>query len=247
MPNSFFDKLNTLVRAHVNNIVDPIDENTSRSRRKALARQDIRRGLQDDVKTRRKRIEDALAYQDQLQAQVSKLYKEIQDYDAQADQAVSEGREEAARYAIRRMQQAQRQLEMTEADLREHQYLTQDLISQVNTMEGVIEQAQPEEASRQPANTEDDESVDNIGAQIVQQLDDTRQRLGDLISSYTRTVTNDFGDPEAAAREAAEARAKEEPNESRPVTHTVDSRKVDDDLSARLARLSKPPKDGEDS
>lgn len=246
MPNSFFDKLNTLVRAHVNNIVDPIDENTSRSRRKALARQDIRRGLQDDVKTLRQRIDDALAYQDQLQARVNTLYKEVRDYDAQADQAVNEGREEAARYAIRRMQQAQRELEMTEADLREHQYLTQDLISQVNTMEGVIEQAKPEEATKQEE-PESGESADTIGSQIVQQLDDTRQRLSELISSYTRTVTNDFGDPEAAAREAAEARAKEEPAEPRSVTHTVDSRKVDDDLSARLARLSKPPKDGEEA
>ncbi len=246
MPNNFFDKLNTLVRAHVNNIVDPIDENTSRSRRKALARQDIRRGLQDDVKTLRQRIEDALAYQNELQARVDKLYTEIRDYDAQADQAVAEGREEAARYAIRRMQQAQRELEMTEADLREHQYLTQDLISQVNTMEGVIQEAQTNEAEgKAQPDEEGGESADTIGSQIVQQLDDTRQRLSELISSYTRTVTNDFGDPEAAAREARERREQEAPE--RPVTHTVDSRKVDDDLSARLARLSKPPKDGEES
>jgi phage shock protein A len=248
MPNNFFDKLNTLVRAHVNNIVDPIDENTSRSRRKALARQDIRRGLQDDVKTLRQRIEDALAYQEQLQGRVDKLYEEIRDYDAQADQAVSEGREEAARYAIRRMQQSQRELEMTEADLREHQLLTQDLISQVNTMEGVIEQAQPEKSESGAQAGESDESADTIGAQIVQQLDDTRQRLSELISGYTRTVTNDFGDPETAAREAQDRREGEAPPaQERPVSHPVDSRKVDDDLSSRLARLSKPPKDGEES
>ena len=42
MPNNFFDKLNHLVKAHLNDIISPIDEQISKSRKKALARQDIR-------------------------------------------------------------------------------------------------------------------------------------------------------------------------------------------------------------
>lgn len=232
MPNSFFDKLNTLVKAHVNSVINPVDERSSRSRRKALSRQDIRRGLQGDVDTLRKRINEALEYQDGLQKRVDQLYAEIREWDQKADQAVQEGRENDARFAVRRMQQAQRDLEMTEADLREHEYITQDLISQVNMLDGVIQEAPQETRAPQGDAEREDEDVDSIGEQIVQQLDSTRQKLSDLVNRYTR----------AAEEYTPEKRPEADDAPAQPTTHPVDDRKVDDDLSARLARLSKPEK-----
>lgn len=263
---SFFDKLNTLVQSQINSIIDPVDEKTSRSRRKALARHDIRNGLENNVAELRKRINEALAYQDQMQAKIDKLYRESAEWDRKADEAVRAGREHEARIAIGRVQQAQREIEMMEADLREHQYVTQELISQVNTLDGVISESRsiPDD-ERAPADDREASDMDRIGQQIVQTLDDTRQRLSDLVSSYTTQMTGQqpASRPYPKPQETDEPYRPERkrqvpiveadddidnpatPTRPQPRNHPVDSQKVDDDLSARLARLSKPEKDDE--
>lgn len=230
MPDSFFGKLNTLVKAHINNVLDPIDEKSSKSRKKALSRQDIRGGLQGDVKLLRQRIDEALQYEGELQAKVDKLYKESSDWDAKADAAVKEGRENDARFALGRLQQAQREIEMLEADLREHRTVTQELISQVNMLDSTISAAEgQEETVPEPEATSED-----LGAQIIKSLDNTRENLRDLISSYTAKVT---GQEEAPKQIIVDE--EPDPNKDK-VKHPVDSRKVDDDYAARLSRLSKP-------
>ena len=242
MSNSFFGKLNHLVKSHINDIISPIDERMSRSRRKALSRNDIRRGLQGDVQVLRERVDDALAYQDELQARVDKLYQEMAEWDEKADKAVQEGREDDAREAIGRMQQAQREVEMLEADLTEHRYITQELISQVNMLEGVVQ-----ESEGQPDSSADAESAPNvpateeIGEQIVRQLDTTRRKLSELISSYTAQVSGEA--PPEKKHYIMGDDAEDEAPRSRPTTHPVDRRRVDDDFEARLSRLSKPEKE----
>lgn len=246
MSDSFFNKLNTLVQAHINNVIDPFDEKTSKSRKKALSRQDIRGGLQQDVKVLRQRIDEALNYEGELQAKVDKLYSEISEWDEKANIAIKDGRENDARFALGRMQQAQRDLEMIEADLQEHRTITQELISQVNMLDSTIQAAEneasddddedisiPVSTKTQSQNTPD---VNEIGAQIVQQLDSTRQNLSNLISEYTSKV---MGDDEA--HEMPEV--NDPPARSRPTKHPVNRNKVEKDYSARLSRLAKPDDD----
>jgi phage shock protein A len=230
MPDSFFNKLNTLVRAHINNVLDPIDENSSKSRKKALSRQEIRGSLQGDVKLLRQRIDDALKYEGELQAKVDALYKEISEQDAKADAAVGEGRENDARFALGRLQQAQREVEMLEADLREHRTVTQELISQVNMLDSTIQAVEGEQETQQQA----EPTTEDLGAQIIKSLDSTRENLRDLISTYTAKVTGQEEKPQQIV-------VDEEPDPNKDkVKHPVDSRKVDDEYSARLSRLSKP-------
>lgn len=237
MPDSFFNKLNTLVQAHINNIIDPIDEKTSKSRKKALSRQDIRGGLQKDVKVLRQRVDDALQYEGELQAKADKLYGEIAEWDEKANLAVKEERETDARFAIGRMQQAQRELEIMEADLQEHRTITQELISQVNMLDSTIQAAENQLREDEDGNisipvssTNKEATTDDIGAQIIKQLDNTRQNLSNLISEYTAKVTRD-----------EQPRPQDDPPQrSRPVKHPVNNRKVDDEYEARLSRLSKP-------
>lgn len=246
MADNFFNKLNTLVRAHVNNIIDPMDEDSRERRQQALSQKTIRGGLQKDVALLRQRVDDALQYEGELQNRVDKLYAEISDWDDKANNAVKEGREQDARYALSRMQQAQKDVQMTEADLQEHRIITQDLLQQVNRLEATVQAA--EEAAAQtvdedgnidiPVNTTNSTgsstsnapSVDELGSQIVQQLDKSRQHLSSLISDYTARVTGDTPPPSEPQNNAP----------SRPIPHPVDRRKVDDEYSARLSRLSKP-------
>jgi phage shock protein A len=231
MADSFFSKLNTLVKAHINNVLDPIDEKTSKSRKNALSRQEIRGGLQSDVKILRQRIDDALSYESELQAKVDKLYKEISDLDAKADKAVAEGRETEARTSLARIQQAQREVEMLEADLREHRTVTQELISQVNMLDSTIEAVQGQEDTKQGSS---EPTTEDLGAQIIKSLDSTRENLSNLISSYTAKVTGQDEAPKDIV-------VDEEPDPNRAnVKHPVDKGKVDDEYSARLSRLSKP-------
>lgn len=230
MPDSFFGKLNTLVKAHINNVLDPIDEKTSKSRKKALSRQEIRGGLQGDVRLLRQRIDEAIQYEDELQAKVDNLYKESSDWDAKADAAVKEGRENDARFALGRMQQAQREIEMLEADLREHRTVTQELISQVNMLDSTISAVEGEEETT----PEREATTEDLGAQIIKSLDSTRENLRDLISTYTAKVT---GQDEAPKQIIVDE--EPDPNKGK-VKHPVDSRKVEDDYAARLSRLSKP-------
>ncbi len=234
MPDSFFKKLNTLVQGHINNVIDPIDEKTSKSRRKALSRQDIRGGLQKDVKLLRQRIDDALNYETELQAKADKLYGAISEWDDKANQAVSDGRENDARFALGQMQQAQRELEMIEADLQEHRTITQELISQVNMLDSTIQEVEGETATE--ISSSEQPKVEEIGAQIVQQLDNTRQNLSNLISEYTSKVTGD----DAPLREDENTQDDIPIQRSTTVKHPVDKNKVEDEYSARLSRLSKP-------
>ncbi|GAB5490584.1 MAG: hypothetical protein Phog2KO_07990 [Phototrophicaceae bacterium] len=235
MPDSFFSKLNTLVQGHINNIVDPIDEETGRTRKKALSRKDIRGGLQKDVKLLRQRIDDALAYEGELQAKADGLYSAIAEWDDKANQAVNDGRENDARYALGQMQQSQRELEMIEADLREHRTITQELISQVNMLDSTIQEVEGEDLSDAPI--ESQTSVDEIGAQIVQQLDSTRQNLSNLISEYTAKVTGE----DKPVREDEDVDIPiQRSRTSSTVKHPIDKNKVDDEYSARISRLSKP-------
>lgn len=255
MARSFFDKLNTLVKSQINDVVSPMDERderNSRARRNALSRLDIRRGLQEDVSVLRQRIDDALAYQDELQTRVDKLYAEIADWDRKADQAVNEGRDADARNYIGRMQQAQRELEMAEADLVEHRHITQDLINQVDMLDSVVEEAQGQGNDQETVVRDNDPDIAQMGEQLVQKLDDTRKQLSDLISGYYDQARETYR-PEAREVDIPEADdntpvrrsrtgpppIKQEPQRQHPVSQD----KVDEDFEARLSRLSKPEKD----
>jgi len=241
---SFFDKLNTLVKSHINDIVSPLDDRMSRSRKKALSRQDIRGGLENDVVVLRKRIDDALAYEDELEAKINKLYQDIAAYDDKADAEVKAGRDDDARMTIGRMQQAQRELEMLEASLKEHQFITQEFISQVNMLEGTVEESHGYADDETVVEAETD--IESLGEQMLQKLDETRRKMSDLISSYYKQ-----DEPQEEYR--PEARRRSRPpqppqDKAKPATtsqpaHPVSQRDVDKDLEARLARLSKPEKD----
>ncbi len=248
MAKGFFNKLNTLVQAHINDIVSPMDRESGDAQKKALSRKEIRGGLEHDVSELRKRINDALTYQDELQAKVNALYQEISDWDAKADTAVDEGREDDARFAIRRMQQAQRELDMTEASLREHQLLTQDLIRQVNTLEGVVAESSRNDAANDTA-TAETARVDDVGRTLSAKLDQTRAKLNELVDNYRgpgheyvgkkpSADTDDQPDPRMYSREEV---VDEVPQPDPPRrNHPISDDKIDDDYASRLSRLSKP-------
>lgn len=248
---SFFKKLNTLVRAHINDVIDRDDDSPiSRSRRKFLARHDIQEGLSGDVAGLRRRVDEALAYQDELQSRADKLYAEISEWDEKADKAVAEGREQDARFAVERLQQAQRELEMNESALREHRSVTEELISQVNTLEAIVDQSRRESQSGAANDTDEESAADDhsLAQQISERMDRTREQLATLINARRQEATFTTGEPYTPEQRASADDATEQDSEVPAAPRApVDRKKVDDDLARRLSRLSKPEKDNPDT
>ncbi|GEM_PF-3865262 len=137
----FFKKMSTLIQSQINDIISPMtsDSKDSKSRRKFLSRQNISGALSNDVEVIRKRLNEALDYETELQAKTDTLYALIAQLDGQADQAVNEGRDSDARKAVSQLQQAQRDLQTNESHLFEHRLVTQELMSRLNALESVLE------------------------------------------------------------------------------------------------------------
>jgi chromosome segregation ATPase len=93
------------------------------------------------------RVRDAYAYEAQLKARIETLQADIYRLDEEADAAIADGREEQARYHIEQMKRAQARLEMTQADLREHQRVTAELVMRVRELEDAVARAREAQAA----------------------------------------------------------------------------------------------------
>lgn len=236
---NFFKKLNTLIQAQVNDVLRPLkseEEQTGKTRKAALARRQIRQGLEGDTKALRERVNDAYAYQEGLQARIAKLYQEVERWDVFANQAVADGRDADARMALSRLQQLQRDIVQAEDALREHQQVTQELVRRVEMLEAIVAQSREEDAAASSApiisDDPDAQAGVQLGERIARQLDQTRQKLSELVQSYRQ----EREDAPAAQDVAPPAAAQ--PEDAPP--STVKPNKTDDELAERLRRLSKP-------
>lgn len=101
------------------------------------------------------RVRDAYDYEAKLKARIELLHDEVFRLDQAADAAVADGREEEARYHVEHMKRAQTRLEMTQADLREHQRVTAELVQRVRELEDAVARARaapPAATPTPPAN-----------------------------------------------------------------------------------------------
>ena len=172
-------KLNVLVKATLN------DALTGDSRRNKLASPSgnkpsvVQEGHQQ-IEQLRQRINETLAFEDELQKQVQSLQAEVADWDAQADTAVKGGDDAKAHYAVEQMQRGQERLSVAQSDLAAHERVTQELIYQVNMLEAAVEAATPKQV--------DESTVDGADEKVSGVLRDMRDKvleLRDQIASRT--------------------------------------------------------------
>ncbi len=211
--NDLFKKLNVLVKAGINDLLGE-DTSSTRPRRRSLTPAQLGKDIDKEVQALRERINDALAYEDELQARVKTISDEVARWDKQADEAVVAGNDSLARYAIDRMKNAQKRLAMADSDLHEHRMVTQELIQRVNMLEAVVADAHRAQAQQAQA----DETVEQTeGRTLADVLQDARQK----IIGMRGTIETD---------QQLEA-TPDEP---------ADDQTVEDDLAHRRERLSKP-------
>jgi phage shock protein A len=207
--SDLFKKLNTLVRASIN---DAVDTGTAGLRQRINRPKDVERQI-DDL---RQRINDAIDYEDSLQQRSAALKADIAELDRQADEALLQGNEALARHLIQQMQRAQQRQTMAEADLRAHQLVAHELIQKVNLLEATLADVRRVQESKQP----DDASA-------TPHQDSAVEVLGGLLKDAREKIKKPGADHDSP------------PPASLQDDAPVDEAAVDDDLSARRNRLSR--------
>lgn len=231
--NDLFKKLNTLVKSSVNDALGEAGSALSNFSVPGISREK----MDADVESLRERINKAVEHEDVLQKRVQDLKDEVAELDRQADAAVEQGKEAVARHLIEKMQRTQQRLTMTEADLRQHQIVAQELIQNVNMLEATIADARHAEAQRASVETSDEQvEVPDTTSSPMQTGDLSEHPAVKAVSGVIQeardriTSLND----KIAAQEEVQSKLN-----NTEVQDEVDKAAVDDDLTARRSRLSK--------
>lgn len=218
--NDLFKKLNVLLKSGVHSVGQAGEPRSER-----LSQPPIMAGgsLEKEVVALRERINEAVRYEEELAQRVRQYEQEAARWDRQADDAVAQGSDASARYAIEQMRRAEQRAVMAESDLRAHQQATQDLIQRVNTLEAVVAdtlRAQAAQVAEQPA-----EETPAINLPENLHLPD----LSNVLREAREKILS-LGELAAAQQELD---AAGQPEDGSDVG-------IDDDLEARRQRLSKP-------
>ena len=248
--SSIFDKINTLVNAQVNDFL-------GRNPKSPLARiklnaEEADKNPRRSAQTLRQRLEEAIEYEDDLQATVDLIMREATDLDLQVDHLLQAGDEVGARRIQGQLIMKQRQLSIAESELRDHRLMTQHLMRELSTLEMTLdgqerrEQATPGEASggkprmRIPVEGSNSAATyvktkgNTIAGAVSDKLEGARTGLENLLNNAPVGK-----EPQPRRRFEKFEVVDEEPDPRRPKSRGQDKGHMND----RLSRLSKPDDD----
>jgi len=242
--DSIFDKISTLVNAQINDFL-------GRNPKSPLARikldaEETETNPRRTVQSLHKRLDEALAYEDEIQAKIDKLTQEAIALDEQVDAMVQSGDEFGARRIQSQLNMKQQQVSIAESELRDHRTLTQHLMQEMTTLEMALDrqqqqsQSQPSKPSSSGGSTRIPiEGVDSSpSAENRSVLDSVSDKLNETRSSLENLLNNS---PVPKAPEVSDRFQKfdivdEVPDPNKPKSQKKDS----GDMNERLSRLSKP-------
>lgn len=188
-----FKKLNTLIRASINDLGSPPAAKDDRPR--------MTQQLDRDLRTLYARVEDTERFQHELQTRSASLQQELARLDGEIDAALQYGQSENARYLQEQANRARQRLTMTESDLREHQRASAELAWQVHQLETALEETRQQLRQRR--------STDAAVPQAAQRLDDLSEQLRSAREKLTGPA------PAAGKAEAPRAPEKDDDLETR--------------------------------
>ena len=224
---SLFDKFTLLVNAQVNELL-------GRNPRSPLARISLnQRQANDDPRATagqlRQRLEDAIAYEDELQAKIDRLLQEALDIDEQVDAALQAGDSAASRRLQGQLNAKQQQLSIAESELQDHRLVTRHLMQELNTLELNLDE-QARHGTRVPVEGGGASSAPASG--LASAANRVNEALGGI----------DVRARKAPARESQPTRFQivdEEPDPRQSKPQGKDA----SDMKRRLSRLSGPDAD----
>lgn len=174
--NDFFDKLNTLMRAKLSDLMG--DSKSSSSSTTSTDDPQSLNQVAKDAENLRSRANSAIEYEDKLQRQIEDIHQQLATLNRQADEATLKGNEAMARHFIEKIQKLEARLAQLEKDLNEHRLLAQDLIQKVNTLEATIADIQ----TQQPTNQTESGSTaqKTVNDKFSELVTDAQKRIHDL-------------------------------------------------------------------
>ncbi|MEO1444067.1 MAG: hypothetical protein AAFV33_26960, partial [Chloroflexota bacterium] len=225
--NDLLKKLNVLVKAGVNDVLDDVQK-AAATPGKFIPRSRLGKEIDHEVEYLRKQINKALDFEDQLNKKIADAEADIANLDRQADEAVGNNDDSRARYMVERLHRAQQRKTMLEADLREHRIATQELITRVNELDATISEArhreqQQEQAAPPPVQQEAPPPEKSLPQQAAETVKEAASRLSapapqpaepekPTVTSIPVTVEAD--DDAVAEKPAPAAPAQAEPSSS---------------------------------
>lgn len=216
--NDFFDKLNTLMRAKLSDLMG--DSKSSSLSHSSDDPQSLNQ-VAKDAENLRSRANSAIEYEDKLQRQIDDIHQQLTTLNRQADEATLKGNEAMARHFIEKIQKLEARLAQLEKDLNEHRLLAQDLIQKVNTLEATIADIQ----THQPINQADNTSQKTVNDKFSELVTDAQKRIHDLSERIK------------GRKEALQSEMKtEDTGSSINSDISIPSQPTDDDIEADLER-----------
>lgn len=215
-----------------------------------IPRLERKKSLEKQVKDLRNRINEALATEDKIRAQIEDLQTTIDTLDASVDRALEAGQEDEARRLLEQLKRTEQRLTIAESDLRSHQRIAEELILQVNMLDAKVadqkhaetQQEVQEVSEKSPEDTEQVDtatptasSIDRLSGMLKQAQERTRERIQTIDEKMSQTRTASTDNQTSAEKDTADTKlsSKEPPGQSE---------KTDNNLESRINRLSSTPK-----
>ena len=148
--SSLFDKIATLVNAQVNDLLGK--NPSSPLARIRLNADEAEKNPRDSAQALRRRLDEAVDFEDVLQAKINALMEEAAQLDAQIDATVRQGDEFGGRRLQGQLNIKQQQLTIAESELRDHRAVTRHLMQEMRTLEAALN----EREGRGPTRTASD-------------------------------------------------------------------------------------------
>ena len=244
--SSLFDKISTLVNAQVHEVL-------GRNPQSPLARirlnaDDAEKDPRRSVQSLRRRLDEAVDFEDVLQVKVDGLMREALELDRHVDGIMRSGDDIEARRLQAQLNTKQQQLTIAESELRDHRLLTRHLMQEMTTLESALERQEKQGAPgasnaaesrgrmRIPIDgTSSSKAPDSsLLNSFSAKLDETRENLENLL--------NKPKSPEPPSRPRPYQKfdvVDEEPDPRQPKSRKSDP----EDMNRRLSRLRKPSDD----
>ncbi len=247
--SNLFDKLATLVNAQIN---DALGKNPqSPLARIRLSPEAAEKDPRRSAASLRRRLEEAIEYEDVLQTKADALLQEAIDIDRQIDQLVRGGHEMEARRLQGQLNFKQQQLTIAESEVRDHRLLTRHLMQELNSLDAALERQERQGAEATPSTraTRQRTRIPLEGAQLPQRaserniVDAVTNKLNETRDSLEGLINR----PAAPAPSKTPRRFEkfdivdEAPDPRQPKARKNDAV----EMNRRLSRLRKPGADVE--
>ena len=245
--SNLFDKIATLVNAQVNDLLGK--NPTSPLARIRLNAEEAEKHPRRSAQALRQRLDEAVAYEDELQAKIDDLMRQALGLDAQVDASVQQGDQFGARRLQGQLNMKQQQLSIAESELRDHRAVTRHLMQEMLTLESAHDSqdglATPSAAGGGSQKQRTRIPVEGAGSRGIQHdptiVDAVSERLNEARDGLENLLNRQPTQkpPEVTRPSGSFVIVDEEPDPRQPKPPKKDP----GDMNQRLSRLSKPADD----